>query len=103
MSDPTPWSTLFRKREAAGLTRADIARKTGYSVTYLGLLERGLKTNPTKPVVCALANAIGCTVAELDDTTTTEDAAGITIEILASQLAEFGEALNALRANMAAA
>jgi len=89
MSEPTPWITLFRMREAAGLTRADIARKTGISVTYLGLLERGLKTNPTKPVLFALANALGCTPADLENGEPSQEVLDlVTLDILAAQHAE---------------
>jgi len=103
MNEPTPWRSLYRKRQAAGLTRADIAARTGYGVTYLGLLERGVKTNPSKPVIYALANALGCTPADLVDTGTAEDNASLTLEILAAHHAELGAALNALRAQVTAA
>lgn len=102
MNEPTPWRSLFRRRQAAGLTRADIAARTGYGVTYLGLLERGVKTNPTKPVVYALANALGCTPADLVDSDTTEDNTALTLEILAAHHAELGVVLNALRAQLTA-
>lgn len=89
MSEPTPWIILFLRRKAAGLTRAGLAEKTGYSVSYIGQLEYGLRTNPTKPVLIALANALGCAPADLVNDEPSQDVVDlVTLDILAAQHAE---------------
>lgn len=92
---PATWNRLYRKLAAAGLSRGDLARKTGYSLTYIGYLERGVK-QPTRPVVYAFANAIGCTPADLD---TTADGEDLTLEIIAAQHADLGDEINKLKAH----
>lgn len=99
MDEPTPsppaaWNSLYRKLAASGLSRADLSRKTGYSYTYIGYLERGVK-QPTKPVIYAFANALGCTPADLDNTADGED---LTLAIIAAQHAELGDEIKKLQA-----
>jgi transcriptional regulator with XRE-family HTH domain len=47
------------RRTARGLSRADLARLTGYSATYLGQLEQPGRPVPARPVVAAVDRALG--------------------------------------------
>ncbi len=97
MNDPKPWSALFLKRTAAELSLTMLATLTGYSVAHVGHVERGIR-QPSKPMVYALANALGCTPADLDDDGPAE--AALTLDIIAAQHAELGHAINELRARI---
>jgi transcriptional regulator with XRE-family HTH domain len=48
-----------------GLTRTELHKRTGLTISYLYKLETGLKNKPTLEVVIKLANALGVTVDEL--------------------------------------
>lgn len=45
-------------RRSSGLRREDVASRAGISVDYLIQLEQGRATNPSAPVVAALARAL---------------------------------------------
>jgi transcriptional regulator with XRE-family HTH domain len=50
---------LKEAREAAGLTLADIATRTGMAVEYLSRLETGAQANPTWKTLGLYAAAVG--------------------------------------------
>jgi len=63
---------LARRREAAGLTQAELAGRVGVTPTYIGYLERGSdptgigeELGPMIEVVKAIAGALGLPVAEV--------------------------------------
>jgi transcriptional regulator with XRE-family HTH domain len=61
----SPWEIGDRirsLREAQGLSRAELARRTGLSQIYLRKLEAGDKTSPTLPVLTKIAKALGTTM-----------------------------------------
>ncbi len=98
MSEHSPWVSLHRLRKAARLSLPELARRTGYSVSWLGHVERGIR-KPTQALRFALAKEIGCTPADLDH----EELHGarldrLTLEIIAEQVVELGDAINQLRA-----
>src|SRR5689334_7465039 len=49
---------LKRLRRAAGLTQEQLAARAGYSVSYLGQLERGVRL-PVRPTAELLGRALG--------------------------------------------
>jgi transcriptional regulator with XRE-family HTH domain len=65
---PELWVTLQRHRLDRGLTRTDLARLAGLSVPYVSQLESGTR-NGRPGAIKALADALGVTVADLDDRT----------------------------------
>ena len=55
---------LRARREALGMSQAELGEKAGISANYVGVLERGLKL-PTLDTLVALAKALGVPVSEL--------------------------------------
>jgi transcriptional regulator with XRE-family HTH domain len=55
---------IRRRRQAAGLSQEALAGQAGLHRTYIGLLERGLRT-PTIEVVRRLAKALDTTMTDL--------------------------------------
>ncbi len=56
-----PFETLLKRyRRAAGLTQEALAARAGYSVVYIGMLERGQRA-PQPSTVTLLADALGLT------------------------------------------
>jgi transcriptional regulator with XRE-family HTH domain len=55
---------LRARREALGLSQAELAEKVGISANYVGVLERGVKL-PTLDTLVALAKALDMPVSEL--------------------------------------
>lgn len=53
------------KRIEKGLKQKDLAEALGVSQQYLGNLESGRSTNPSREVMLKLASALECTVQEL--------------------------------------
>lgn len=51
---------LKEAREAAGLTLADVAHRSGLAIESLSRLETGAQTNPTWKTLGAFAVAVGC-------------------------------------------
>jgi DNA-binding XRE family transcriptional regulator len=68
LSDAAPFYFVLREyirrlketREAAGLTLADVAARSGMAVEYLCRLETGAQTNPTWKTLGTYAKALGC-------------------------------------------
>ena len=57
---PAPLSKVFRKmREAKGLSRRQLAKAAGVSMTKIYHLEHGIKTQPTRDELQKLAAALG--------------------------------------------
>ncbi len=56
--------TIRRMRTARGLTLADLAKRSGVSVSMLSRIERGEK-NPTVPLACRIAEALETTLSHL--------------------------------------
>lgn len=52
----------FRRR--AGLTQEELAEKTGYSVDFIGLVERGINA-PTVARLADVADALGVEISQL--------------------------------------
>jgi transcriptional regulator with XRE-family HTH domain len=52
------------RREAAGLSQEALADRAALHRTYISLLERGQR-NPSLEVICAVARALGTTMASL--------------------------------------
>jgi transcriptional regulator with XRE-family HTH domain len=55
---------LRARREALGMSQADLGEKAGITPNYVGVLERGLKL-PTLDTLVALAKALGVPASEL--------------------------------------
>lgn len=62
--DTTLGDRLRAAREAKGINKADLARLTGLSKSYVGRLESG-KQEPSRLALDAIARALGVTVTEL--------------------------------------
>jgi transcriptional regulator with XRE-family HTH domain len=62
-TNATDWSghRLAKLREAAGLTRYALAKRSGVNEAFLGRLEAG-KQAPGWSVACKLADALGVTL-----------------------------------------
>jgi len=60
-------SRLRQRRLERGLTAAELARAASVSRNYLSVLERGLATNPSAPILQRLADALGTGVDDLLD------------------------------------
>lgn len=58
---------LRQRREAKGLTQAELARKAKITDEYVSMLETGAKRNPSLAVLQRLAKALGVSVGELAD------------------------------------
>ena len=52
-------------RVSADLRQSDLAELAGIDQTYISLLERGKRENPTLKTIEALAAALGCAVEDL--------------------------------------
>jgi transcriptional regulator with XRE-family HTH domain len=61
LQDP---AKLRRKRHEAGLDQMDLAAKTGITQSHISKLERGACSTTAKSLA-RIAEALGCTVAEL--------------------------------------
>lgn len=96
-----PWRTLRQARKAARLTTRDLARLAGLSHSYIGLLERGVKTNPSRDVVLRLATALGCTPAEIPTPVDSDTDIVSRVEHLAAAHADLGARLEGLMADIA--
>jgi transcriptional regulator with XRE-family HTH domain len=55
---------LRARREAVGLTQAQLHQKTGVATSYISAVERGLR-QPTLPKAEELANALGLSLTAL--------------------------------------
>ena len=53
------------KRIEKGLKQKDLANKVGVSQQYIGDLESGRSTNPTREVMIKISEALGVSVQEL--------------------------------------
>jgi len=63
---PTRLSTLLkRRRDARGMTQAELAKKATVAQGYISALEAGEKRNPSVAVIKKLAKALGVPVTEL--------------------------------------
>lgn len=63
---PRRLSTVIRKlREAQPMTQEQLAQKAGVTQGYIGHLERGLKKNPSLPILRKLAKALDVPVGRL--------------------------------------
>lgn len=51
-------------RDAAGLTQAQVAKKTGLHVTYISGIENGSR-NPTWTILTQISRALGLPISEL--------------------------------------
>jgi transcriptional regulator with XRE-family HTH domain len=49
-------------RERRGLTREELADKTGVSAVYIKKLEAGERTSPSLPALASIARALGATL-----------------------------------------
>ena len=59
-------ASIRRRREAAGLTRAELAAKAGVSPKHFSQLERGLLPGyPSLGLLVCVARALGCKVTDL--------------------------------------
>lgn len=56
---------ITTRREAAGMTQEQLARRARLSRSYLAALEAGHRKNPTMLVLGRLAKALGAPVTEL--------------------------------------
>lgn len=59
---------LMARRREAGLSVAELARRSGLTRQYVGGLEAGRKRNPTLATLTALAAALGCRLEDLAST-----------------------------------
>ena len=59
-------ASIRRRREAAGLTQADLAGKAGLSRGHISVLENGKTPGyPSLGLLVCVAGALGCTVTDL--------------------------------------
>jgi transcriptional regulator with XRE-family HTH domain len=65
---------LRQRREAKEMTQRELSIRAGLTINAISELERGVATNPEYQTLQALANALGCTVAELVTPPSTEPA-----------------------------
>ncbi len=56
---------LKARREARGLTQAQLAKKAGVTEAYVSMLESGKRKAPSLPALQRLAKALGVPVTEL--------------------------------------
>jgi transcriptional regulator with XRE-family HTH domain len=56
---------LRDRRMRAGLNQDELAELTGLSQSYISLLERGVKNNPTAKTLRLLSKALGCAPGDL--------------------------------------
>lgn len=56
---------LTKRREAAGMTQEELARRAKLSRGYLADLEAGHRKNPSLVILGRLAKALGCSLAQL--------------------------------------
>lgn len=75
---------LRRLRKAAGLSQAELAKKSGVTQQLISQIERGENTSTTK--LPALAAAIGCKVAQIDPSYSEGTAAAIAVPLLSLEL-----------------
>lgn len=57
--------TVRRRREDAGLSAIELARRARVSRSYLSEIETGRKRDVSPPVCARLAGALGCAVVDL--------------------------------------
>lgn len=57
-------ATIRRKREEAGLSQADLSRKTGVTPAMINQVERGTR-NPSLLLGAGIAKALGCSIDSL--------------------------------------
>lgn len=55
---------LKRLRCRAGLTVSDLARRAGLHMTYVYMMENGVRDSPSADVLRRLAGVIGCSVSD---------------------------------------
>jgi transcriptional regulator with XRE-family HTH domain len=76
------------RRKEQGMTLRELAKRCGYSKTYVGEIEQGIK-KPTLTALEAVALALGTTVAEVVDLGERQKAiAGMTPEERLARIAE---------------
>lgn len=56
---------LRNRREARGLTQAELARRAKITGEYVSMLETGAKRNPSLAVLQRLAKVLGVSVSDL--------------------------------------
>lgn len=56
------------KKTEKGITNADIAERTGISISTIDKITSGKKQNPTLDTLQAIADVIGCTIDDFRDT-----------------------------------
>jgi transcriptional regulator with XRE-family HTH domain len=56
---------IRRLREAKGLTQAELAKEARVTRPYITMLENGVRTTPSLPMLQRLAKALGVPVAAL--------------------------------------
>jgi transcriptional regulator with XRE-family HTH domain len=62
---PRLGTMVRRKREARGMTQADLAKRARLTQGYVSKLEAGAQKNPSVTVIKRLAKALGVPVTEL--------------------------------------
>lgn len=55
-------------REKNNISKSELSRKIGVSPSYITMLENGEKTNPSLEIKIKLANALNCSVDDLENT-----------------------------------
>lgn len=58
---PFPHRKFRNKRDELGLTRAELAERSGLTPRYVEALEQGRKPNPTQDTIEGLCRALGVT------------------------------------------
>ena len=58
---------IARRRTAAGLSQAGLARRAGVTGAYVSMIEAGKKRAPSLAVVARIAEVLGATVGDLVD------------------------------------
>lgn len=56
---------LRRRRKLAGFNQGDLAERTGLDQSYISMLERGRRGNPTGKTLGIIAEALGCEIKDL--------------------------------------
>lgn len=75
------------RRKARKMTQAELGEAAGLSEVWLRRIERGTGA-PSFDAIEALANALGCTVADLFSAMSPRDATGLRVDALLSDVSD---------------
>lgn len=86
-------NAILTVRRARGLRQGDVAERAGISESYLSLLERGLRTDPSVTALSSIAEALDVPLPVLIAMACAEDGEATAQEPALSDLADAAEHL----------